>query len=339
MIGIRAASPDDFNRISEIVCLISPERPQSAEEMLEESANHDSKIREQYFVALLERSEAQGSTLLERSEAQGSTLLEQQIQGYLMFTQHQDHYHPRHFWLRAGVHPDFRRQGIGSKLLKRAMQELEPFKPELLQVGVREDRDYSIRFLEHHGFTEEWRRLSFVLKLEDFDETPFAGLIEKLEAQGFMFKTTDQLRDDPARDQKLCDLCNTVGDDVPLGLVNTPLNLAQFRKSILEISWAREQAFVVAIYDGQYVGVNNLGVDANGNSFVDITGVLPAFRGRGLASALKLLGIQWARSQGIREMFTNNDAINLPMVAVNEKFGFTRRPSQIRFGKKLLGAS
>jgi mycothiol synthase len=254
-----------------------------------------------------------------------------------MYTQHQDHYHPGHFWLRAGVHPDFRGRGIGSGLFDFALHELEPFKPELLQVGVREDRDYSIAFLEHRGFKEAWRRLSFVLNLENFDATPFAGLIQKLEAQGFSFKTIDQLRNDPERDQKLCDLGNAVSNDVPLGLVNTPLSLEQFKKSILEISWAREEAFVVAIYNGQYVAVNNLGVDANGNSFVDVTGVLPDFRGRGLASALKLLGIQWAQKQGIKEMFTNNDAINIPMIAVNEKFGFAKRPSQIRYEKKLQG--
>ena len=312
MLEIRAATPDDYSRISEINNLISPERPLSVAELLEENQTRDPKIKEQYFVALLKN----------------------QIQGYLMYTQFQVNFHLQHFWLRAGVHPDFRRLGIGSKLLKCAMQELEQYKPEMLRVGVREDRDYSIQFLEHHGFTEEWRRLNLVLKLEDFDATPFAGSIEKLESQGFSFKTIDQLHDDPDRDQKLCDLCNVVGDDVPLGLVNTHITLEQFRKSFLEISWAREEAFVIAIFDGQYVGVNNLGVDSNGNSFVDITGVLPAFRGRGLASALKLLGIEWARSQGIKEMFTNNDAINTPMIAVNEKFGFARRPSQIRYGKK-----
>ncbi len=316
MISIRHATTENFSRIAEIQNLVSPERPQSAAELLEDSVNRDPKIKEQFFVALIE----------------------QEIQAFMMYTQHPGHFHPQHFWLRAAVHPDFRRRGIGSKLLLTIQQNLEPFKPILLQCGVQENRDYSLKFLAHHGFKEEWRRVNMMLELEHFDAAPFAGLIEKLEAQGFAFKTIDQLRDDPNRDQKLCDLGNAVSGDVPLGMPVTDLSLEQFKKLILEVSWAREQAFCVAIFDGQYVGVNNLGIDSNGHAFVDVTGVLPNFRGRGLAQALKRIGIEWALRQGIKKMFTSNDLVNAPMLAVNQKFGFVHEPTQIRYGKKLVGA-
>lgn len=316
MLEIRRATVDDFPEIAALMNLVLPERPISASDMLEELETKDQKIKEQYFVAILEH----------------------QIRGYILYTQLKDHFHPQHFWLRAGVHPDFRRLGIGSKLLERAMQELEPLNPILLQCGAREDRDFSLHFLEHHGFIDEWRRVDLILKLEDFNAAPLKGLIEKLEAQGFGFKSIDQLRDNPKRDQKLCDLGNAVSNDVPLGMPATELTLAQFQKSILEISWAREQAFCVAIFDGRYIGLNNIGVDSNGNAFVDVTGVLPEFRGRGLAQALKLKGIEWAISHGIKEMATSNDLVNAPMLAVNEKIGFVRQPASIRFAKKLQGA-
>jgi mycothiol synthase len=316
MLEIRIATSEDFSDIALLMNLVMPERPISAAEMLEELERRDPKIREQYFVALLE----------------------DQIRGYFLYTQLKDHFQPQHFWLRAGVHPDFRRQGIGTALLARVMQELELFKPSLLQCGAREDRDFSLKFLAHHGFSEEWRRVDLILKLEHFNTAPFAGLIEKLEAQGFAFKSIDQLRDDPERNQKLCDLGNAISGDVPLGMPSTPLTLEQFQKSILEISWAREEAFFVAIFDGHYVGANNIGIDSNGHAFVDVTGVLPEFRGRGLAQALKLKGIEWALRQGIKEMATSNDLVNAPMLAVNEKMGFVRQPASIRFSKKLQGA-
>jgi mycothiol synthase len=313
MLEIRHATTEDFPRIAEIQNLVSPERPQSAAELLEDNTNLDSKIKQQFFVALFEH----------------------EIQAFMMYTQHPSHFHPQHFWLRAAVHPDFRRLGIGSRLLEAIRQELTPFKPILLQCGVREDRSYSLKFLEHHGFVEEWQRVDLILKLEDFDAAPFAGLVEKLEAQGFEFKTIDQLHDDPERDQKLCDLGNAVSNDVPLGMPVTDLSLEQFQKSILKASWAREDAFCVAIFDGRYVGINNLGIDSNGNAFVDVTGVLPEFRGRGLAQAIKLRGIEWAISQGMSEMATSNDLVNTPMLRVNEKMGFVRQPASIRYGKKL----
>ncbi len=312
MLEIRHATKDDYARICEIQNLVLPERPISAAEILEEIEKKNQKIKHQIFVALVEW----------------------QIRGFLMYTQSEHHFHPQHFWLRTGVQPDFQRLGIGSKLLAKAMQELKPFKPTLLQCGVREDRVYSLKFLEHHGFVEEWRRVDLILKLEDFDAAPFQGLIEKLEFHGFEFKTIDQLHD-PECDQKLCDLGNAVSNDVPLGMPNTDLSLAQFQKSILKASWAREAAFCIAIFDGRYVGINNLGIDSNGNAFVDVTGVLPEFRGRGLAQALKLKGIEWAISQGIKEMATSNDLVNAPMLAVNEKMGFVRQPASMRYGKKL----
>jgi mycothiol synthase len=316
MLEIRHATVDDFPEIAALMNLVLPERPISAAEILEELETKDQKIKEQYFVAILEH----------------------QIRGYFLYTQLKDHFHPQHFWLRAGVHPDFRRLGIGTKLLDQAIQELEPLNPILLQCGAREDRDYSLKFLERHGFIAEWRRVDLLLKLEDFDAAPFVGLMEKLEAQGFGFKSIDHLRDDPERNQKLCDLGNAVSNDVPLGMPATPLTLEQFQKSILEISWAREEAFVVAIFGGRYIGLNNIGIDSNGNAFVDVTGVLPEFRGRSLAQALKLKGIEWAISQGIKKMATSNDLVNAPMLAVNEKLGFVQQPASIRFAKKLQGA-
>ena len=315
MLEIRRATTEDFPRIAQIQNLVSSERPQSAAELLEEGATLDSKIKQQFFVALFD----------------------QEIRGFMMYTQHQDHFHPQHFWLRAAVHPDFRRLGIGSKLLDAIMRELTPFNPTLLQCAALENRDFSLKFLAHHGFGEEWRRVNMMLNLEKFAAEPFAGLIEELETQGFIFKTIDQLRDDPDRDQKLCDLANAVSNDVPLGMPSTALSLEQFKKSILEVSWARESAFCVAIFEGRYVGINNIGVDVNNNAFVDLTGVLPDFRGRGLAQALKRKGIEWALRQGIKKMFTANDLVNAPMLAVNQKFGFVLEPVQIRYGKKLSG--
>ena len=53
-----------------------------------------------------------------------------------------------------------------------------------------------------------------------------------------------------------------------------------------------------------------------------MTGTRRAYRGRGLALAVKLASIEWAAANGITRMLTFNDATNAPMLAVNRRLGY-----------------
>jgi GNAT superfamily N-acetyltransferase len=61
------------------------------------------------------------------------------------------------------------------------------------------------------------------------------------------------------------------------------------------------------------------------------TGVIRAYRGRKIAQALKALAACYARQHGAREIGTDNDSLNAPMLAVNRKLGY-----QPQSGKYLL---
>ena len=52
----------------------------------------------------------------------------------------------------------------------------------------------------------------------------------------------------------------------------------------------------------------------------------PAYRGRGLALALKLLAIDFCRRSGARTLHTHNDSENAPMLAVNRRLGYVPAP-------------
>ena len=54
----------------------------------------------------------------------------------------------------------------------------------------------------------------------------------------------------------------------------------------------------------------------------DMTGVKRAFRGRGIASALKRAEIAWAKREGFRTLETFNNEENAPIRALNEKHGY-----------------
>jgi mycothiol synthase len=65
------------------------------------------------------------------------------------------------------------------------------------------------------------------------------------------------------------------------------------------------------------------------------TGVLRAYRGRGVATALKVAAVQWARARGMAYIYTGNDLTNAPMLAINSQLGFEPLPASAQLVKHL----
>jgi len=62
-----------------------------------------------------------------------------------------------------------------------------------------------------------------------------------------------------------------------------------------------------------------------------MTAVARAWRGKGVASALKRATIAWAIANGIETLETANDEANAPMRAVNGRLGYTPLPDEIYY--------
>ena len=59
----------------------------------------------------------------------------------------------------------------------------------------------------------------------------------------------------------------------------------------------------------------------------NLTGTIPAYRGRGLAKVVKSHALSRARDAGFTDAFTGNDADNQPMLAVNRWLGYQKAAS------------
>ena len=67
-----------------------------------------------------------------------------------------------------------------------------------------------------------------------------------------------------------------------------------------------------------------------------MTGVLPGYRHRGIATALKLCAAEWSREQGHSAIHAfNDDEQNREMLAINERVGFHRRIGMVVMEKEL----
>lgn len=56
------------------------------------------------------------------------------------------------------------------------------------------------------------------------------------------------------------------------------------------------------------------------------TGVLPAYRNRGIARAMKLYVLRWAKAEGFTLVRSFSDSRNEPMIRVNLHLGFVIQP-------------
>lgn len=117
----------------------------------------------------------------------------------------------------------------------------------------------------------------------------------------------------------------------------TPLPFEEFLVRELNLPNAIPGATFLAKDGDRVVGVSSLlTMDALSDALdVGFTGVVPEYRGRGIAMALKLETIRYAQTHGYRQIQTGNLSQNLPMLRINLALGFEREPAWITFQKDL----
>jgi GNAT superfamily N-acetyltransferase len=173
------------------------------------------------------------------------------------------------------------------------------------------------------------------LDLASFDENRFAGAIERASAAGgglHFFSLADLGDTDSAR-RKLWEINTRAVEDIP-GYIGEVRPFDIFVQQVCNASWYRPSGQILAA-DGheRVVGMSAVGHFTNdGGAYMYnlMTGVLPEYRGRGIALALKLHTIACARRSGALYLRTNNDSENAPMLAINEKLGYRREPGLYR---------
>lgn len=241
---------------------------------------------------------------------------------------------PDTFEVNLRVHPEWQGQGVGKALYAALLAYLSTFGAAELFAVVWHKAARAIRFLTERGFVESWRRIDWVLDLSGFDAVPYAGLEERLRAQGIVLQTYAELAADPQRLSKLYELDWAIWQSIPYGQAVTKRTLAQFAAQEIDHPKFIANACFIAVKAGEFLGYSNLTESDVGFS-TEMTGVLPAWRGRGIATALKLAGIRYAQSHNAQRLDTQNDAINHPMIALNQKLGFVEEGATLRFVKRL----
>ncbi len=226
----------------------------------------------------------------------------------------------------CAVHPDFRGRGIGTALHEATVAHLEKLEVRRAQ-GHALDRPDIVACAEARGWS---RGASSRYSAVDPNNLPPAPP----EPAGATLVDLTALTPEAVYELDRAAAADQPGDVARDGI---PYDL--WFKRIWNSPDLNHEISQVAIVDG--VPVAHTLVETNletGRCWSGGTATLPAYRGRGLAKALKSAALRKAAAAGITTAITANDYTNAAMLAVNNWLGYQVIDSQVSMLKSFQGA-
>jgi GNAT superfamily N-acetyltransferase len=257
------------------------------------------------------------------------------------------HVHPADFhlaWLTLAVLPAFRRLGTGTALFAAASEHAREMGKDGFQLEIDQTSADGLDFLGRRGFRETGRSRMVERDLRDIRDLGDLGDIRPQDPaaiSGIRFTT---LADEPGLLQGVHQVAVAAFPDIPIG--GDPWvagELDEFRARDVDRPGIPLDAFMIAVEEGsgRPVGYASLQYlpGSRRRAWHDMTGVLPEFRGRRIATALKLRTIRWAVDAGLDALITGNDVENAPMRAINARLGYRPLPDRIELRGPLAEAA
>ena len=245
-------------------------------------------------------------------------------------------FHPTHFEVDLFVAPEQQGKGYGKALFDHVLADLAPLQPTVLRTHTVEGTARALRFLTDRGFVEGMSYAESWLDVDAFDPSRFAGAEERVLSQGIRLTTLAELgATDPDVRQRFYEFTQIIQADIPSPEPFTPLPYDVWAKRFEHAGYLPEANFLA--FDGDtFVGLSTLWVrEADNHLQTGATGIARSHRRRGIALALKLRALAFAKERGAPVIRTDNEVNNEGMLSINRALGFVRQPGWVGFVKEL----
>ena len=222
-----------------------------------------------------------------------------------------------------------RGRGVGSAIFV----ELERWGAQrgctAMQTQVEEDDEASLAWAARRGFSEVGRESQLVLDLDAIE----APAIDP--APGIVITTWAERL---GIERELYAVYVEAEPDIPGEEANEVAPFEKWLASDMQGLSDRPDAVFVALAGEEVVGYAKLAFPPEGTRVVhDLTGVKRAWRGRGIAGALKRAQIAWAKEQGYERLVTGNEERNEPIRRLNLRHGYRVEPGKVFLRRTISG--
>jgi mycothiol synthase len=215
-----------------------------------------------------------------------------------------------------------RRRGIGTALYRAVSAWLDERGVERIDAPVPEDEAESLAFAAHRGFTEAERNSRLILDLTHVEPPPVDP------PTGVRIVTWAER---PELAPGIYDVACEAYPDVPGERDTTMEPFEDWLAHDMRGSGDLPEATFVALAGDEVAGYAKFSLTAARPNVAshDMTGVRRAWRGRGIAGALKRAQIAWAKEAGYERLETQNELRNEPIRRLNERLGYRPAPGRV----------
>jgi GNAT superfamily N-acetyltransferase len=217
---------------------------------------------------------------------------------------------------------DRRHRGVGTALYRDLSRWCAAHDVETIEAPVEADDEESLGYAQRRGFIEIERYSKRVLQL--------SGLVAPaIKPPSGVEIVTWAERPEAARG--IYAVAIEAYADVPGGEDEVMEPFEDWLAHDMQGSGDRPDATFVALAGDEAVGYAKFSLTAAqpAVAFHDMTGVKRAWRGRGIAAALKRAQIGWAKANGYERLETGNEERNEPIRRLNASLGYREHPGRV----------
>lgn len=241
------------------------------------------------------------------------------------------------FQFNFQLQPDSWSSHLAEQLYQTVLSQTAKYAAQRLTIHVQESESEKLALLAAHGFARVMRSPLSYLEVTSFDTERFTAVFAKLASHNIhITQPPPNWQHDPHWQHLIHDLDWTLMQDVPHHEARKQTPFTQFIQEEFNHPNFFPDGYFIAFHHEQPVGMTNF-VKRGGQTerlATSITGVIPAYRRQGIATALKVQSIRFAQNIGTNVIITSNEENN-PMYLLNIQLGFDPQPAWTDWEKVL----